>query len=38
MEGLGVSPMREAVSNEGIAVCDLPADIECAGPPLQKLD
>ena len=38
MEGLGVSPMREAVSNEGIAVCDLSADIECAGAPLQKLN
>src|SRR5258708_7927253 len=38
MEGLRVGQASETVSNECIAVRDLPVDIECAGAPLQKPD
>jgi hypothetical protein len=38
MEGFRVRQASEAVSNECIAVCDLPVDIECAGAMLQKPD
>jgi len=38
MEGLRVRQASETVSNECIAVCDLPVNIECAGATLQKPD
>src|SRR5258708_6888444 len=38
MEGFRVRQASEAVSNECIAVCDLPVDIECTGAMLQKPD
>src|SRR5215470_8435749 len=38
MEGLRIRQASETVSNERIAVRDLPVDIECAGATLQKPD
>jgi hypothetical protein len=38
MEGLRIRQASEAVSNECIAVRDLPVDIECTGATLQKPD
>jgi len=38
MKGLCVSRMLEAVSNERIAVCDLPIQVEGAGATFEKLN
>src|SRR5258708_4002018 len=38
VENLRVRQASETVSNECIAVCDLPIDVECAGATLQKPD
>src|SRR5215470_19936223 len=38
MEGLRIRQASETISNECIAVRDLPVDIECAGTMLQKPD